>query len=166
MKINSIAPVNNTNLSFQRAKILKSAFLDEGFKMALKETESPIMKDLNRAKAFFDNMRTIGGETSFSTFKIDAEKGVNGGIKKVFTVCDNENETIIDNHDMSNTSGYLCMQGIKDVAAKAEEPCGKTYLDTILATINNLQLRLVMAKEEYAAEIRKQLKNMQDNINR
>ena len=168
MRINCVSNLNSNKVapSYGKAKILKSSFLDKGFEMAIEETKSSRMKDLDNAKAFFDNLKKISDNRYINSFKLDAEEVNNGGIKEVLASTNGKPDILWENHDMSLTPGYLCMESVASYARDIKSDRNTTYLDVIHETISNLQIRLAQAKEEFARELQKQLQNMQNNINR
>ena len=94
MRVFPITIQNNTNF---KSKIIKTQFLNHGFDMAIEETNSPLMKDLNRAKGFYDSIRTIAADTSKATFEINAEEKSSKAIKNVVATVDGKDQVVLNN---------------------------------------------------------------------
>lgn len=161
MRVFPITIQNNTNF---KSKIIKTQFLNHGFDMAIEETNSPLMKDLNRAKGFYDSIRTIAADTSKATFEINAEEKSSKAIKNVVATVDGKDQVVLNNKNPNLLPGYLCATGINKYASEIKQKPEETYLDELQRSIAKLQEQLSAAQNEYAEELQRQLKIMKNNI--
>ncbi len=160
-----INPVLSTNPTSFKSKILKTPFLNKGFDSAIEQAGSPLTKDLNRAKTFYDSIRTIAADKSKTTVEIFTEEAANCKQNTIISL--DGKKHVLENKDGTNIlQEYLCTKSINEYASTLKHKPKENYIDSLQKTVQQLEERLKNAKIMYSKELQKQLKNMQDSINK
>ena len=153
MKVNPINTINsskNNNMNF-RAKIHPTQSLKDSFETIEKNTDSAIMKNLNYAKEFIDNIARISESKKVSDFAIEIDKRrpehtyikINGR-----RVSGGHNERIPNLQD-----SYLVAEGTKNFASKLEET-EPSILDLMKARIEEAERTLDELKTMYSERLK------------
>lgn len=138
MKIQSI-----NNMTFN-SKINYNKTIKAGFDLAQKSTNSPRKKDLDFAKNFADNIRTILENKNQDTIIINEEK-------KVL-------------NDYIPNEGYKCSVEINKIASNTDKKTTNKYIDTLKSQLEGTMALVEELKEKYSKALIEELDNLENQI--
>lgn len=150
MKINAI---NNTNFG---SKIGYNKTMQKGFELAKNSTDSLLMKDLNFAKDFSDNVRTVLNDKSQDevSFILKPRQGI-------FTKFKSGEERVL-NKSKAN-EGYLCTEALSEYSDKFNKSKSR-QLETIKFKLDEALSKVDMLKQEYSNALKKELDSLENKV--
>ncbi len=134
MKIN---PITNNNNTFG-SKIRYNQTLKEGFKLAKDTSSRSFKKDIDFAKNFADNIRTVLNDGKDDFIEIT---------KKTTTY----------------NEGYSCTESVKEIASTLE-PVKDLSVETLKSHLEGAMELVEMLKEKYARAVKKELLTLERQI--
>lgn len=147
-----IQPINNTTFG---TKIDYNKTVKAGFELAQKSANSPRKKDLDFAKTFTDDIRTILENKNQDTvsFKLPKPFGV-------FTeIIDGEQQII----DMPN-EGYKCTVKAHNIASKTDKKATNKTIETLKSQLEGTMALVEELKEKYSKALIEELDNLENQI--
>ena len=134
MKVNPIT--NNTTLS---SKIKYNETMQKGFELAKEAAKSPTKKNIDFAKTFSDNIRTI----------------LNDGR--------NDSIEILQKSKNQYNEGYICTQEANDLASKLDLKEHVT-IETIKTKLEETMKIVDDLKQAYSAAVKRELEALENQI--
>ncbi len=146
-----IQPINNTTFN---SKINYNKTVKAGFELAQKSANSPRKKDLDFAKTFTDDIRTILENKNQDTVSFNLPKPFG-----VFTeIVDGEQKNI----DIPN-EGYKCTVKAHKIASETDKKTNK-YIDTLKSQLEGTMALVEELKEKYSKALIEELNDLENQI--
>lgn len=154
MKIN---PINNTTFG---SKIYYNGTIEKGFEMAKSNASSFRKKDLDFAKKFSDDVRTILNDGSKSTLLFAPKEDASVNIEKM------GGKRITLDTSNSPIEGYQCTTAINKYASRVapNEQKKSTPLETIKSQLEGAISLVETLKEQYSLALKEELSSLEKQI--
>ncbi len=155
MKVN---PINNTTFG---SKIYYNGTIEKGFEMAKSNASSFRKKDLDFAKKFSDDVRTILNDGSKSTLLFAPKEDASVNIEKM------GGKRITLDKSNSLIEGYQCTTAINKFASritKSSEKQTKTPIDIIKSQLEDAISLVENLKEQYSMALKEELSSLENQI--
>ena len=136
-----IQPINNTTFN---SKINYNKTVKAGFELAQKSANSPRKKDLDFAKTFTDDMRTILENKNQDIIMINEEK------------------KILNNY-ISN-EGYQCSVEINKIASNTDKKTTNKYINSLKSQLEGAMALVEELKEKYSKALIEELDDLENQI--
>lgn len=153
MKIN---PINNTTF---RSRIYYNGTIEKGFEMAKSNASSFRKKDLDFAKKFSDDVRTILNDGSKSTLLFAPKEDISINIEKI----GGKKITLDESH--YPIEGYQCTTAINNYASKLSSTERKnTTIDKLKNQLEDAISLVETLKEQYSLALKDELNSLENQI--
>lgn len=154
MRIN---PINKTSNATFGTRIKYNQTMQKGFELAKSSADSCRKKDLDFAKNFADNIRTILENTSEEKVAFEAKKSIG-----VFTEIRNGEKIVLN--DYIPNEGYKCTIAANKYAEKLDKPTVKTHIDTLKSQLEGAISLVETLKEQYSQALKDELNLLENKV--
>ena len=149
-----VSPINNKSINFG-AKIEYNSFVEKGFDLAKKSTDSARMKDLNFSKEFIDSVSTILNDGKKKTVEFNRP-----GCPEILV----GKQGIIRNPQEGYESVYMINSYAASLENKPEKSGLDKKMDELKKRIEYTSVLLEELKADYAKCLREKLEYLQETI--